>query len=163
MGFFKTKPYIHVQAGQFKFDFYYKEGKPDKCYLDITIPSKIFSCRIGGNTHAYGYLLAAAQQDKTEQLQGYAITLFIPAMELTQDKGLCGDLQKGIMKWQQRKEKAAETAAKSVSAHQEMADDALMRGSIERGRMNRRERRKAERASRKEMKQMLQEDKESEE
>ena len=155
MGFFKTKPYFSARAGEFQFDFYYKEGKADKCYLDITTESRIFSLRIGGNTHAYGYLLVAAQQGKTEQLKGYAVTLFIPAMTITQDQGLCSDVQKAITKWQKRKDKAAESAAKEVSDAQNTADEELMHEAIKRGKMGKKEAKKASKADREEIKKIL--------
>ncbi|MCM1301935.1 MAG: hypothetical protein NC226_09460 [Bacteroides cellulosilyticus] len=158
MGLFKNKPYKSVKAGEFQFDFYYKEGKVDKCYLDITTPSKIFSLRIGGNTHAYGYLLAAAQQDKVQQLQGYAVTLFISTMGLTQEQGLTDEIQRAITKWQKRKEKAAESVAKSVSDARNQADEQLMHEVIKRGKMSRKEAKKASKADRAEMKQILKED-----
>lgn len=160
MGFFKTKPYFSARAGEFQFDFYYEEGNADKCYLDITTESGIFSLRIGGNTHAYGYLLAAAQQGKIEQLRGYAVTLLIPAMEITQDQGLCSEVQKSIMKWQKRKEKAAESAAKGISDAQNMADEQLVREVAKRGKMSRKEAKKASKADREEMKRILKEDNE---
>lgn len=162
MGFFKTKTYFSVRAGEFQFDFYYKEGKADKCYLDITTESKIFSLRIAGNTHTYGYLLAAAQQGKTEQLKGYAVTLFIPAMTITQDQGLCSEVQKSIMKWQKRKEKAAESTAKGISDTQDMASEQLMREAAKRGKMSRKEAKKASKADHEEMKRILKEDNDGE-
>lgn len=158
MGFFKTKPYFSAKAGEFQFDFYYNEGKADKCYLDITTESKIFSLRIGGNTHAYGYLLAAAEQGKTENLHGYAVTLFIPTMAITQDQGLCDGVQKSIMKRQKRKEKAAESAAKGVSDAQNMADEQFMLEAVKRGKMSRKEAKKASKTDREEMKRILKED-----
>jgi len=126
MSVFKTKPYLTKEAGQFKFEFFYSEGNLKGTYLQISTTSGIFAMRIAGNTHAYGYLLAAAKQDRTDQLQGYAVTLFVPVMELTQDQGLCNDIQKAIVKWQKRKEKEAETAAKAVTAEQEQANQAFM-------------------------------------
>lgn len=162
MGIFKTKPYSSARAGEFQFDFYYKEGKASKCYLDITTENRIFSLRIGGNTHAYGYLLAAAQQGKTEQLKGYAVTMFVPALAITQDSGLCSDIQKSIMKWQKRKEKAAESAAKGVSNAQNMADEQFMLEAVKRGKMSRKEAKKASKADRAEMKRILKEDEENE-
>lgn len=155
MGFFKTKPYFSARAGEFLFNFYYKEGKANKCYLDITTESRIFSLRIGGNTHTYGYLLAAAQQGKIEQLQGYAVTLFIPAMTITQYQWLCSDVQKAITKWQKRKDKAAESAAKEVSDAQNMADEELMHEAIKRGKMGKKEAKKASKADREEIKKIL--------
>jgi len=124
--FKKQKPYLTKKAGQFKFEFFYSEGNLERTYLQISTPSGIFEMRIGGNAHAYGYLLAAAKQDRTDQLQGYAVTLFVPAMELTQDQGLCYDIQEAIMKWQKRKEKEAKELAEKVTPEQDEADSALM-------------------------------------
>ena len=160
MSILKTKPYKSVDAGQFHFDFYYKEGSVKDTYLVVSCDSGIFALRIGGNTHTFGYLLAAAEQNRIDQLQGYAVTLYIPAMSLTQDQGLCNDCQKAIMKWQKRKMREGAENAKNVTDWQEQADDALMREAIERGKpMSRRQRRKMERESREEMKQILNEDK----
>lgn len=160
---FKQRPYKSVDAGQFHFKFYYKEGSIKDTYLEVTCDSGIFALKIGGNTHAYGYLLAAAEQNRIDQLQGYAVTLYIPAMSLTQDQGLCSDCQKAIMKWQKRKMREGAENAKKVTDWQEQADEALMRESIERGKpMSRQQRRKMERESRKEMKELLKEDSDGE-
>lgn len=159
MNILKTKPYKSVDAGQFHFNFYYKEGSLKDTYLEVTCDSGIFAIKIGGNTHAYGYLLAAAEQNRIDQLQGYAVTLYIPAMSLTQDQGLCNDCQKAIMKWQKRKMREGAENGKKVSDAEEMASDALMREAIERGKpMSRQQRRKMERESRKEMRDILKED-----
>lgn len=159
---FKNKPYITCKVGEWNFDFYYKEGNLNKTYLKITATSGIMSLVVSGNTHAYGYLLAAAQQGKIEQLQGYAVTLLIPAMEITQDQGLCDGVQKSIAKWQKRKEKAAESAAKGVSDAQNMADEQFMLEAIKRGKMSRKDAKKASKADREEMKRILKEDEENE-
>lgn len=159
MSILKTKPYKSVDTGQFHFNFYYKEGSIKYTYLEVTCDSGIFAIKIGGNTHAYGYLLAAAEQNRIDQLQGYAVTLYIPAMSLTQDQGLCNDCQKAIMKWQKRKMREGAENAKKVTDAEEMASDALMREAIERGKpMSRQQRRKMERESRKEMREILKED-----
>lgn len=159
MNILKTKPYKSVDAGQFHFDFYYKEGSVKDTYLEVTCDSGIFALKIGGNTHTYGYLLAAAEQGRTDQLQGYAVTINIPAMAITQDQGLCNDCQKAIMKWQKRKMREGAENTKKVTDWQEQADDALMREAIERGKpMSRQQRRKMERESRKGVKQILNED-----
>lgn len=120
------KPYLVKEVGEWKFTFHYKEGSIDKTFLSITSASGIFNCRIGGNTHAYGYLLAAAQQGLDKQLQGYAVSLYIPAMGITQDQGLCNDVQKAITKWMKRKEAEAKSAAKAVTEAQEQASQAFM-------------------------------------
>lgn len=163
MSILKTKPYKSVDAGQFHFNFYYKEGSLKDTYLEVTCDSGIFAIKIGGNTHAYGYLLAAAEQNRIDQLQGYAVTLYIPAMSLTQDQGLCNDCQKSIMKWQKRKMREGAENAKKVTDAEEMASDALMREAIDRGKpMSRQQRRKMERESRKEMREILKEDSDGE-
>lgn len=158
MSILKTKPYKSVDAGQFHFNFYYKEGSIKDTYLEVTCDSGIFAIKIGGNTHAYGYLLAATEQNRIDQLQGYAVTLYIPAMSLTQDQGLCNDCQKAIMKWQNRKMREGAENAKKVTDAEEMASDALIREAIERGKpMSRQQRLKMERESRKEMREILKE------
>lgn len=163
MSILKTKPYKSVDAGQFHFNFYYKEGSVKDTYLEVTCDSGIFAIKIGGNTHAYGYLLAAAEQNRIDQLQGYAVTLYIPAMSLTQDQGLCNDCQKSIMKWQKRKMREGAENAKKVTDAEEMASDALMREAIDRGKpMSRQQRRKMEREIRKEMREILKEDSDGE-
>lgn len=163
MSILKTKPYKSVDAGQFHFNFYYKEWSLKDTYLEVTCDSGIFAIKIGGNTHAYGYLLAAAEQNRIDQLQGYAVTLYIPAMSLTQDQGLCNDCQKSIMKWQKRKMREGAENAKKVTDAEEMASDALMREAIDRGKpMSRQQRRKMERESRKEMREILKEDSDGE-
>lgn len=163
MSILKTKPYKSVDAGQFHFNFYYKEGALKDTYLEVTCDSGIFAIKIGGNTHAYGYLLAAAEQNRIDQLQGYAVTLYIPAMSLTQDQGLCNDCQKSIMKWQKRKMREGAENAKKVTDAEEMASDALMREAIDRGKpMSRQQRRKMEREIRKEMREILKEDSDGE-
>lgn len=126
MSAFKTKMHLTKEAGQFKFEFFYTEGKLEKTYLSITTTSGIFSMRIAGNTDAYGYLFAAAQKNLIDQLHGYAITLCIPAMTIMQDEGLCDDIQRAVLKWQRRKDKASEQTAKGVTETEEAASQALM-------------------------------------
>lgn len=119
-------PYLVKEVGEWKFTFHYKEGSIERTFLSITSTSGIFNCRVGGNTHAYGYLLAAAKQDRLDQLQGYAVTLYVPAMAMTQDAGLTADIQKAITKWMKRKDAEAKSAAKAVTPEQDMASAALM-------------------------------------
>lgn len=159
MSILKPKPYKSVDAGQFHFNFFYKEGSLKGTYLEVTCDSGIFAFKVGGNTKTYGYLLAAAEQGRTDQLQGYAVTLYIPAMTIAEDQGLCDDCQKAIMKWQKRKERQGASNAAKVTDAEDMASDALMREAIERGKpMSRQQRRKMERESRKQMREILRED-----
>lgn len=157
MSILKTKPYKSVDAGQFHFNFYYKEGSIKDTYLEVTCDSGIFAIKIGGNTHAYGYLLAAAEQNRIDQLQGYAVTLYIPAMSLTQDQGLCNDVQKAISKWMKRKEAEAKSAAKAVTDSEEMASAAFMESVVERSQMNKKEAKAASEADKEIMREILNE------
>lgn len=122
----QRKPYLVKEVGEWKFTFHYKEGSIERTFLSITSTSGIMNMRLGGNTHAYGYLLAAAQQGLDNQLAGYATTLYIPAMAMTQDAGLTADIQKAINKWMKRKEAEAKSAAKAVTDSEEMASQAFM-------------------------------------
>lgn len=120
------KPYLVKEAGQWKFTFHYKERSIKKSYLTITSESGIFNMRIGGNTDTYGYLLAAALQDRIDQLQGYAMTMFIPAMTITQDKELNDDIQKAIVLYFDRKNDEAAKEAAKVTEEQETANQTVM-------------------------------------
>lgn len=126
MGIFKKKPYFEATAGEWKFTFYFNEKKMEGCYLDVSTDSGMMGLRIGGASHAYGYLLAAAQQGLTEQLSGYMTLLYVPAMTMTTDQGLSDDVTRAINKWHKRMEKkAAKEAAKTTEA-QIQADEALL-------------------------------------
>lgn len=126
MSILKTKPYKTVECGLFIANFYYKEGNLAETYLEITTMSGLWSIRIAGNTHAYGYLLEAANQEKIEQINGYASILFILSQQFTQDQGLVDDVVRGINKWQKRMDKKAQEAAKNVSTAEETASHAFM-------------------------------------
>lgn len=133
------EPYLVKEVGEWKFTFHYKEGNIKRTFLSITSTSGLFNCRIGGNCHAFGYLLAAATQNRLDQLKGYAVTLYIPAMGMTQDQGLCNDVQKAINKWMKRKETEAKNAAKAVTETEETASQAFMESAIKRSKMSRKE------------------------
>lgn len=122
----QRKPYLVKEVGEWKFTFHYKEGSIERTFLSITSTSGIFNCRIGGNTHAYGYLLAAAKQERIDQLHGYIVSLFIPAMAMTQDQELTSGVQKAIMEWQKRKEAEGAEKAKAVTDTEEQASQAFM-------------------------------------
>lgn len=120
------KPYLVKESKRWKFTFHYKEGNIEKTFLSITSESGVFNMRIGGNTETYGYLLAAAIQDRIDQLEGFAMTIFIPAMTITQDAELNEDIQMAIVRHTDREDKnAAENAAK-VTDEQETANQAVM-------------------------------------
>ncbi len=157
----KLKPKYLIEIGGFILSFYFKENDIKNTFLQIDTVSGIWSMRIDGRTHPFGYLYAAASQGNETQLHGYAALMYRTAMALTQSQEFVNGLTKEINKLDRYIMKEAEKAAKSVSKHQELADAELMREAIERGKpMSRQQRRKMERESRKEMKQILDEDKE---
>lgn len=131
MSIFKQKPIKTVECGGFIINFYYKEGDFKRTYMEIKTLSNVWSMRIAGNTHAYGYLLAAAQQEMTEQIHGYAAMLYVTSQQLTQDQGFVDDITKSIRKWQRRMYKKAETAAKNVKDFEEVASQAFMEEAAE--------------------------------
>lgn len=153
----QRKPYLVKEVGEWKFTFHYKEGSLDKTFLSITSDSGIFNCRVGGNTHAYGYLLAAAKQERIDQLQGYIVSLFIPAMAMTQDAGLTADVQKAINKWMKRKEAEGAEKAKAVTESEEMASQAFMEDIASEQDMSKKELKAKREAVRELMKAMLNE------
>lgn len=158
----QRKPYLVKEVGEWKFTFHYKEGSIERTFLSITSTSGIYSMHIGGNTHAFGYLLAAAKQDRIDQLQGYIVSLFIPAMAMTQDQELTSGVQKAIVEWQKRKEAEGAEKAKAVTDSEEMASQAFMESVVERSQMSKTEAKADSEADKGLMREILNEDKESE-
>lgn len=152
------KPYLVKEVGEWKFTFHYKEGSIERTFLSITSTSGIFNCRIGGNTHAFGFLLAAATQDRLDQLQGYIVSLFIPAMAMTQDQELTSGVQKAIVDWQKRKEAEGAEKAKAVTDSEEMASQAFMEDIVSEQGMSGKELKAKREADRAEMRAILNED-----
>lgn len=122
----QRKPYLVKEVGEWKFTFHHKEGSIERTFLSITSTSGIYSMHIGGNTHAYGYLLAAAKQGLDSQLAGYIKTLFIPAMAMTQDQELTSGVQKAIVEWHKRKEAEGAEKAKAVTPEAEQGAQVFM-------------------------------------
>lgn len=123
---FKKKPIERVEIGGFIAEWYFKEGNIKESYLEISTVSGIWSMRIDARNNAYGYLLEAARQGKTENIHGYAALLYITAQQLTQEPGFCDDITRSVQKWQKRMDKRAESAAKATTPEQNEADEALM-------------------------------------
>ena len=153
----QRKPYLVKEVGEWKFTFHYKEGSIEKTFLSITSTSGIMNIHLGGNTHAFGYLLAAAKQGLDNQLAGYATTLYIPAMGITQDQGLCNDVQKAISKWLKRKEAEGAEKAKTVTPEPDMASAALMEDIASEQDMSKKELKAKREADREMMKEVLNE------
>lgn len=153
----QRKPYLVKEVGEWKFTFHYKEGSIERTFLSITSTSGIMNIHLGGNTHAFGYLLAAAKQERIDQLQGYIVSLFIPAMAMTQDQELTSGVQKAIVEWQKRKEDEGAEKAKAVTDSEEMASQAFMESVVERSQMSKKEAKAASEADKKLMREVLNE------
>lgn len=122
----RKKPYKTAEVGEWLFEWHYNEKNIKGCYLSIKAKSGNFSLTINGSYHAYGYLLAALEQGKTEQLHGFIAMLYVTATTLTVDQGFVDDMNKAIGKFLKRLDKKASSAAKDVTEVQDQADAALM-------------------------------------
>lgn len=166
MNILKKKPYKTVECKPYRFDFYVDEksiskGSVDGTYLRIQAigDGGTWELIISGNTHPFGYLLAAANQGMTEQLRNYARLIWSMSMLDTTDQGFDDDAWRVVLKWQKRKMRQGARTAEAISPWEDQANDAIMREAIERGKpMSRQQRRKMERESRKEMRDILRED-----
>lgn len=122
-----------MEVGPYRFNFFRDEkrirkGSVKGTYLKISAMGRDeqWSLTIPGNTHVYGYLTAALEQGRNEQLHGYAFVLNAVSMLLTQDLGFNADIQKAIVEWQKRKEAEGAEKAKAVTDSEEMAAQAFM-------------------------------------
>ncbi len=102
------KPYRIVECGSFIVKFYYKEGNLAKTYLEITTVSGVWSMRIAGNTHAYAYLLEAANQDKIELIHNFVGSLLILSEGVISDRRLGADVASALDRWHERQSPPAE-------------------------------------------------------
>lgn len=154
----QRKPYLVKEVGEWKFTFHYKEGSIERTFLSITSTSGIMNIHLGGNTHAFGYLLAAAKQERIDQLQGYIVSLFIPAMAMTQDQELTSGVQKAIVEWQKRKEAEGAEKAKAVTDSEEMASQVFVEDIVSEQGMSKKELKAKREADREMMKAALNEE-----
>lgn len=154
----KATPLHHVEVGGFICNFFFKDGSIVDSYMEIRTISDNWRMRLDARHEMYGYLMAAAQQEKTEQIHGYCVTLYILSTAL--DQGLIEDVQRSIAKFMKRMDKKAESEAKSVSDAQIAGDEALMQEAIERGeiRGDKKAEREAAKASQEEIKKALEEE-----
>lgn len=165
----KTNLYKSVEVGPYRFNFHRDEknirkGSANGTYLKISARGRDeqWSLTIPGNAHVYGYLTAALEQGKNDQLHGYAFILNAVSMLLTQDENFNADIQKAIMSWQERMNEKAKVAAENVTDSEEMASQAFMESVVERSQMSKKEAKAASEAEKAEMRAILNEDKEGE-
>lgn len=156
---FKQKAYksINVGNGAFIADFYVDEKNADvkHNYLHIHTPNNVFEQRVVG--YPYGYLLAAVNQGKEEEVHNYCVLLWRTSQEIYQDAGLAADIVKAFNKYDKRIMKQAEKAAKNVSDSEEMGAQAFMESVVERSQMSSKEAKKAAEEDKAIMREILQE------
>lgn len=160
----KHRPLKHVEVGPYELDFYFKSDSPKRTYLEIKC-GKVVAIRIDGRTHAYAYLLAAAEQGYNEQLHGYAAMLYSLATSLTKDQELVNDVVSALNAYSQRKEdKGAEQAAAvteaqetAVTEAQETADQVLMESIVAEASMSDKAREAAREAFKESIKDVIEE------
>ena len=122
---------IVKEIDSFKFSFYCKEGDVKGTYLTIKSQSSIFDVKIGGNTHAFGYLLAAAQKDLDSQLLGYTVMLTMIAMTAHRSQEFVDELMDAIYKHIDRYEKQSKEKAERITEEEDKEAANIMRGAAE--------------------------------
>lgn len=154
---FKNKAYKTVAVGEWLYEWFIDQKKPERSYMRVKAQSGIFEMKIAANTHAFGYLLAAAEQGLTEQLHGYIVSLYIPAMAMTQEQGITNDIQHAIGKWMKRREAEAKDTANKVTEAEEAASQAFMEDIASESGMSKKELKAKREADRQMMKEVLNE------
>lgn len=160
---FKQRAYKSVRVGGWLFEWYMDEKHPDRSYMRVQGESGLFDLKIKANSHVFGYLLAAAEQNKLEQLHGWITLVYVPAMAMTQDQGLTDDISKSIGKWMKRKDAEAKSEASKVDDAIELASQAFMEDVVARSQMSKKEAKKASEEEKAILRELLNEDKEGEE
>lgn len=160
MNILKTKPYKSVDAGQFHFDFYYKEGSVKDTYLEMTCDSGMFNCHIGGRSEACYFLLHVAMQNDTAVLHDYITRLYHLAT-VWNDTELAKDVNTAIDNWHERVNAKAAKKAAAINDSEEMASQAFMKDVASESGMSKKEL-KAKRKADKELMRALLNEKESE-
>lgn len=127
---YRKKPYKTTEIGEWQFEWYHNEKDIKGCYLLLKAKSGAFSVKINGAYHPYGYLLAALEQGKTEQLLGFAALTYVTITSLTQDQAFVDDITAAVEKQLKSISEKAEAAAAAITEEQDKANEALMNDII---------------------------------
>ena len=152
----KLKPIKHVEVGAVEFDFYFKKDSAKCTYLEIKC-GEVTTFHIDGRTHAYGYLLEAANQGLNDQLHGYAVILYMLATGLTKDQTLVDDVVGVLNNYRQRIEAEGAQKASEVTEEQESAEQAFMEEVVAETTMSEAEREANREAFKETVKQVIEE------
>lgn len=156
----KLKPIKTVNVGGFQVDFFFQQESIANSYMEIRTESRNFAMKIDARNEVYGYLLAAAQQDRNEQIHGYCATMYVIATGMTHDQEFVNDLQASISAFMERQQAKAKEEADKVTPEQITGDEALMQEAIERGELrgDKKAEKRASEESKKLIKEVLEED-----
>lgn len=155
----KTKEVNHVECGGFIVSFYTNEKVASENYAQISTVSHNFAMKVCG--YPFGYLLASAKDDNTENIHGYCAMQYLIADGVYQDEVFANELMNAVMGYQNRLTAKAEEAAKNVTPEQEEADSAFMSSVVEFATANPKERKRIKEEDARLMREILQ-DKEGE-
>lgn len=156
----KLKPIKTVNVGGFQVDFFFNQGSIAGSFMEIRTESKNFAMKIDARNEVYGYLLAAAQQGRDEQIHGYCAMMYVIATGMTHDQGFVDDLQASMSAFMNRQQAKTKEEAEKVTSEQIVGDEALMQEAIERGELrgDKKAEKRASEESKKIIKEVLEED-----
>lgn len=160
---FKQKEYKSVHVGGWLFEWFFDKKHPERSLMRVLGESGLFDLKIKANSHVFGYLLAAAEQNKLEQLHGWITLVYVPAMAMTQDQGLTDDISKSIGKWMKRRDAVGKSEASKVDDATEQASQALMEDIASEVGMSEKELKAKREEDKAILRELLNEDKEGEE
>ena len=111
---FRRTPYksVEFKDGLIKVDFYFKPNSARHTYMLVSTKGNVLNFKIDGRMYAYGYLLAALEQGKTRQIEGYIMTVWQVMTGIVQEQGFCDDVQRAINKYVKRLIKQAESLSR---------------------------------------------------
>lgn len=151
----KLKPIKLVNVGGYEVSFYFKPDSIANSYMEIRTESRNFAMKIDARNEVYGFLLAAAQQGRLEQIHGYCATMYVIATGITHDQEFTNDVKASVTAFMDRQLAKGAENAKKVTPEQIAGDEALMQEAIERGEL--RGDKKAEKKAREESQKLIKE------
>lgn len=160
--FKKLKTVKNIEVGGFRVRFFFKEGNIEQSYMEIKTVSNNWYMKIDARSEVYGYLYTAASQGLENQIHGYCATLYAIATGIISEQQFTDEVQKAIIGFMERMDKKAKEESDKITETQEMADEALMREAIERGKLrgNKKAEAKARKESEKAIKEVLEDGRE---
>ncbi len=157
---FVQKPKFRIEVGGFIASFFFKENDINNTFLRIETVSGVWSMRLDGRTHPFGYLYTAVSQGDETQIHGYAALMYRTAMALTQSQGFVEGLNKEINKLDKRLMKRAESEAAKIDETTEQANQAFMEDIASEQGLSKKELKAKREADREAMREVLKEIKE---